>query len=163
MSRPPVKRQRERRDRPQKREREPTRAVRAQIHYLKPDPDRPHRVQVFLAANPAHMRTVMRFKDGIREQDRRVAGLVRHYFSRVTGRLVVRPGLIIAHMYLNTTDLRRNGAEIMSHECTHAGMAWVRLRRANLKRMEGEEVLAYAVGCMTRQLNHIGYVAGVYR
>jgi hypothetical protein len=163
MSRRPVRRQRERRAKPEKRDRAPNRAPRAQIHYIKPDPDLPHRVRLFLAANPAHMRVTMLFKDGIRERDRRVAGLVRHYFSKVTGRYLVRPGLIIAHMYLNARDLRNNPAEIISHECTHAGMAWARLRRANLRQMVGEEVLAYAVGRMTRQINRICHASGVFR
>lgn len=162
MSGRPVKRQRERRDKPQKREREPTRATRARIHYIKPDPDMPFRVQLFLSPNRRDMRTTMLFKDGIRETDRRTAGLVRHYFSKASGRYGVRPGQIIARMYLNAQDLRNNPAEIISHECTHAGMAWARLRGANLRDMPGEEVLAYAVGRMTRQVNRICYMAKVW-
>lgn len=163
MSRRPVKRPRERRDKPEKRQRLPMRAARAVVHYVKPDPDMPHVVQLFLSPTPQHMRTTVYHKEGDWAACPRTAGMVRHYTSKVTGRYVVRPGQIIARMFLNVADLRRNGMEIISHECTHAGMAWARLRRANLRRMVGEEVLCYAAGRMTRQVVNIGHMVGVWR
>lgn len=162
MSRRPVKRQRERRDKPEKRQRVPVRP-RATVHYVKPDPDMPHVVQLFLSPTRSHMRATVYQKEGDWAACQHTAGMVRHYFSKATGRYVVRPGQIIARMFLNAVDLRRNGAEIVSHECTHAGMAWSRLRRVNLRRMVGEEVLCYAVGRMTRQVNRIGHMAGIWR
>lgn len=143
-------------------DRVPTRACRGQIHYIKPDPDMPHRVQVLISPTRLHMRAAIRFKDGF-DTCRRTSGMVRHYKSFVDGRCVVRPGLIIARMFLNADDLRVDPAEIVSHECTHAGMAWVRLRRADLSDMVGEEVLAYAVGRMTKQVNRIGFMMGAWK
>lgn len=163
MSRRPVKQERERRAKPQKRQRLPLRDARATIHYLKPDPAMPHVVQLFLCPTPQHMRATVFQKENDWAACPRTAGMVRHYHSLATGRYVVRPGLIIARMFLNAVDLRRNGMEIISHECTHAGMAWARLRRANLRRMVGEEVLCYAVGRMARQVNNIGQMTGVWR
>jgi hypothetical protein len=90
-------------------------------------------------------------------------GLVRHWTSKIGARHIVRPGMIIARMYLNVPDLRAKPGEIVSHECTHAGMAWARLRKANLRVMPGEEVLCYAVGRMVAQVNSIGYAMGVWQ
>jgi len=151
-----MKRQRERRARPEKRQRLALRDARATIHYVHPDPDMPHVVQLFMSPTRQHMRATIYQKEGDWAACPRTAGMVRHYNSKVTGRHVVRPGLIIARMFLNAVDLRRNGMEIISHECGHAGMAWARLRSANLRHMEGEEVMCYAVGRMARQVNWIG-------
>lgn len=142
-------------------ERLPIRACRASIHYIKPDPAMPHVVQVFLSPTRAHMRMTVKFKTSS-DCCARTMGMVRHYFSKATGRFVVRPGHVIAHMFLNFADLRAKPAEIVSHECTHAGMAWARLRKANLKQMEGEEVLCHAVGRMTNEVNRIGFMMGVW-
>jgi hypothetical protein len=70
---------------------------------------------------------------------------------------------MIARMYLNAADLRQQPGEIISHECTHAGMAWARLRQANLRVMPGEEVLCHAVGRMTAQVNEIGHRIGIWK
>jgi hypothetical protein len=162
VSRPPVKRQRERRAKPEKRQRLPLRDARATVHYLHPEPGMPHVVQLFLSPTQQHMHATVFQKDGEWSACPRTAGMVRHYTSKVTGRYVVRPGHIIARMFLNAVDLRRNGMEIISHECTHAGMAWARLRRANLRQMPGEEVLCYATGRMARQVNRIGQIHRIW-
>lgn len=133
----------------------PIRAPRFRVHYVKPDPDRPHRVQVLVSACARHMHATIEALEGDAPTNPHVAGMVRHYTSKVTGRFVVRPGLIIARMFLNARDLRANPAEIISHECVHAGMAWARLQSADLSKMDGEEVMAYATGRMTRQVNYI--------
>lgn len=140
----------------------PSRMPRMRIQYVKPDPNKPHRVQVLISPTPAHMHeTIVRLEGGPPVEPR-VAGMVRHYTSKITGRFVVRPGHMIARMFLNVRDLRHNGAEIMSHECGHAAMAWARLRNANLKRMVGEEVMCYALGRMMQQVNHISYVMRIF-
>ncbi len=90
-------------------------------------------------------------------------GLVQHWLSRVDGRYVVRPQLMVARMYLNMDDLRKQPGEIIAHECTHAGMAWARLQKANLDHMPGEEVLCYAVGKMVEQVNRIGHAIGIWK
>jgi hypothetical protein len=89
-------------------------------------------------------------------------GLVQRYSSRVTGRPVVRPGLVFARMYLNAKDLRERPSEIIAHECAHAGMAWAELRKADLSKMPGEEVMCYAVGVLTAQVNSIAHRTGVW-
>lgn len=109
------------------------------------------------------MHRMIGMKTGAQERDQLCMGLVQHYFSRATGRYVVRPGQLIAQMFLNATDLRTHPGEIIAHECTHAGMAWARLRKANLARMPGEEVLCYAVGRMVPQVNRICYTMGIFR
>ena len=161
MSRRPVRRQRERRAKPEKQQRLPARP-RAKVHYLKPDPNMPHVVQLFLSPTRQHMRATVWMKEQDWAACPLTAGMVRHYMSKVDGRYVVRPGHIIARMFLNAVDLRRNGMEIISHECTHAGMAWARLRRENLRRMVGEEVLCYAVGRMARQVNNISQMCRIW-
>lgn len=70
--------------------------------------------------------------------------------------------MIVARVYLNKRDLRCSPGEIISHECTHAGMGYARLERANLKYMRGEEVLAHAVGRMVAQLNRVCYAEKVW-
>lgn len=107
----------------------------------------------------------MRRVDGARgdDLDTRCMGLVRSWQSVVDGRNVYRPRGVIARMHLNVRDLRAKPSEIVSHECTHAGMAWVRLRRADLSVMPGEEVLCHAVGQLVRQVNSACYAHGVWR
>lgn len=163
MSRRPVKRQATRRAKPKKVEHLPVRAARASVHYLRPDPDMPHVVQIYLSPDRRHMRTAVWMKEADWAACPRTAGMVRHYTSKADRRHVVRPGHIIARMFLNTADLRRHGMEIISHECAHAGMAWARLRRANLGRMAGEEVMCYATGRMAEQVNRVAQAAGVWR
>jgi hypothetical protein len=109
------------------------------------------------------MRATFYMKEGDWAICHRTMGAVRSYSSKTNGRNVVRPGHVIASMYLNVADMHRNGGEIISHECTHAGMAWARLRNANLARMVGEEVLCYAVGRMTKQVIRIGHMTGAWQ
>lgn len=89
--------------------------------------------------------------------ERECMGLVRSWHGSIDGISRIRPGGVVARMYLNRVDLQAKPGEIISHECTHAGMAWVRLQRVSLSRMEGEEVLCYAVGKMVAQVNRIGH------
>lgn len=147
--------------RPVKVNRDPVHA-RVSIHYLKPDPDSPLRVQVFLSPNRKHMRTCVIEYTGPDGFSEHTAGLVRSYHSKFNGNPVVRPGQIIAKMFLNAEDLREHGIEILSHECGHAAMAFARIRESNLADMEGEEVMCYALGRMANQLNLICHARGVW-
>lgn len=140
----------------------PTRAAWARRWLIQPEPGKPFSVELFISPTRKHMHRIIGMKTGNAERDRRCMGLVQHYFSRVTGRYVVRPGQRIAQMFLNAADLRCQPGEIISHECTHAGMAWARLRKANLASMPGEEVLCYAVGRMVPQVNRICYSMGIF-
>lgn len=136
----------------------------ARIFRIRPDQSKPHVVEVRIARTRRHMHAeVMRIEGTTAAEAPNCMGMVRHYFSRADGRFTVRPGLVIARMYLNIADLRAHPGEIVSHECTHAGMAWARLRNANLKDMPGEEVLCHAVGRMVVQLNTIGYRIGIWK
>lgn len=58
----------------------------------------------------------------------------------------------IAVMFLNVADLHKNPSEIIAHECTHAAMRHATNRKVDLSVMEGEEVLCYAVGHLTREI-----------
>ena len=89
-------------------------------------------------------------------------GLVRSWHNKIDKRPVIRPGMLVARVYLNVADLREKPSEIVAHEATHAGMAWARMRRANLHRMVGEEVLCHATGRMVAQLNRALYAAKVW-
>lgn len=121
-------------------------------------------VEVHISRTQRHMRgEIIRFspsgeKDGFVD----TAGLVRTYYDMITGRQVVRPGGVIARMFLNAQDLRARPSEIVSHECTHAGMAWARHKKANIGVMPGEEVLCYAVGLLVKQVNRVCYAHGVW-
>jgi hypothetical protein len=97
------------------------------------------------------------------EQPREVAGLVRTWYGKHTRRPgVVRPGQLVARMYLNRVDLRKRPGEIVSHECGHAAMGWARFRQANLHLMDGEEVMCHALGQLVKQVNRICYAEGVW-
>lgn len=151
-----MKRPRERRDKAEKRQRIPLRASRARVHYIKPDPDLPYRVKVYMSPTRVQMRTTIGYVEGSWKACPRTMGMVCSSSGRAGGRQVV------ARMFLNVVDLHRKGMEIISHECTHAGMAWVRLRRANLGHIPGEEVLCYAVGRMAQQVNRIGQMHRIW-
>lgn len=101
--------------------------------------------------------------EGGEYHDRRAAGLVKSYTLRNTGKPCVRPGKVIARMFLNRRDLAKAPCEILAHECGHAAMAWARFQKANLKIMDGEEVMCYALGRMFQKLANIldtrGYFA----
>lgn len=132
------------------------RASRAQVHYIKPDPDLGYRVKVYVSPTRLQMRTTIRYIEGSWKACARTMGMVCSTSGKAGGRQIV------ARMFLNVADLRRQGTEIISHECTHAGMAWVRLRGANLQHMPGEEVLCYAVGRMTKQVIRIGHMQRIW-
>lgn len=145
----------------EKRQRLPTRASRAQIHYLRPDPDKPHRVKVYISPTRLHMRTTVRFVEG-KDHGLGCMGQVWSWGVGRTERPRCKPGTIVARMYLNAVDLRAMPTEITTHECGHAAMAWARLRRANLSKMPGEEVMCYALGHMNRQLCNLLYRIRVF-
>lgn len=73
------------------------------------------------------------------------SGLAHYSKSgRLTGRF--------ACIWLNVPDLQSGASEIISHEATHAAMRHAVNRSADLSKMEGEEVLCYAVGVLTRAI-----------
>lgn len=135
-----------------------------------PDPALPHfYVLVRVAHNRAHMHRVIRWAaphcDEVRRGRMECLGMVFSRGRRGSGVSInrgYRSG-IVAHMFLNRQDLARQPTTILSHEATHAGMAWARMRRANLAHMPGEEVLCYAVGELVRQLGSAGHVLGWFR
>lgn len=129
-----------------------------------PDPSLPFVVEVRVARTRRRMRDATDFHEGAKhaEVDREVMGLVRHYYSRIKWRHVIRPRGMVARMYLNVKDLQAKPSEIVAHECGHAAMAWARIRRANLSVMPGEEVMCYALGQLVRQCNHHLYAMGVF-
>lgn len=139
-----------------------SRASRARIAYIKPDPSKPHVVKVFISPTRLHMRATVRFIEG-EDHGYRCMGQVWSWLKGPRERPFLKGGRVLARMYLNADDMRAKPADIVSHECTHAGMAWVRNRKANLSKMVGEEVLCYAVGRMTEQVNRIGYTMGVWK
>lgn len=145
----------------EKRLRVPVRASRAQVHYLHPDPDKPHRVKVYISPTRLHMRATVRFVEG-RDHGLLCMGQVWSWEKGPRKRAHLIRGAIVGRMYLNTDDLRRNATEIPSHECTHAAMAWARLQRANLSQMPGEEVMCYAQGRMMRQLTNLLYAVKIF-
>jgi len=145
----------------------PNRALPARVFRVHPDPDAPFVVEVRIARDPRRMRNEMRRVDGVKVLGQDgigpdCSGLVRSWHDKRSGVSVARPGRLVARMYLNTRDLRKRPSEIVAHECTHAGMAWARLRRANLHVMPGEEVLCYAVGRLVKQVNRICFAHGVW-
>lgn len=131
---------------------------------VKPDQSKRFIVEVRIARTRRLMRHEMaRF--GCNDVDAKTQGLVRSYYSSVTRhqRPVAVRSWVIARMFLNRKDLTKRPSEIVAHECTHAGMAWARHRRANLAVMPGEEVLCYAVGELVKQVNRICYAAKVWK
>lgn len=141
----------------------PERAYPARRHVVMPDPPTPLFVEVRIARNRRHMREDIRRMEGAAARpEPELMGMVRSYHDRITGRPRIRPRGVVARMYLNRADLRKRPSEIVSHECTHAGMAWARLKGARLSRMAGEEVLCYAVGKMVAQVNTICYAERVW-
>lgn len=131
-----------------------------------PDPSRPFVVLVLLARDRRRMREAISWHEGSAFADsveRECMGLVRHYYaSRQNWRPVIRPGGVVARIFLNARDLQDRPSEIVSHECGHAAMAWARLQRADLRRMAGEEVMCYALGRLVAQVNRICFAHGVW-
>jgi hypothetical protein len=139
----------------------PTRSLPARRVRVHPDPRRPFVVEVRIARNRRHMHEEIRRLDR-QDEDPRTQGMVRCWYSTLRWRPLIRPRGVIARMYLNVADLRRRPSEIVSHEATHAGLAWGRLQRANLDRMAGEEIVCHAVGQLMRQINHHCFALGVW-
>ena len=135
----------------------------AHVFRVYPEPGRPFVVEVRIARDGRRMREEMKRLDGQHaDLDPRVEGLVRTWTSKITGRPVVRPGGVIARMYLNVKALQRRPSELVSHECVHAAMGWARLQRADLSRMAGEEVMAYAAGRLVAQVNRVCFSMQVW-
>jgi len=137
----------------------------ARLFRVKPDPALPFVVEVRIASSRKRMHDEVGRCDGaaaIRDIESDCMGMVRSYYSRIGGRPVIRPGGLVARMFLNRQDLRRKPGEIVGHECGHAAMAWARLQRANLNHMPGEEVMCYALGRLVAQVNRVCYAAGVF-
>lgn len=160
------------RQKPQKRERRKVdryavhrdRTQPGRVFRLRPDPGMPHIVELRLARDRRRMFQSMIFHDGAGGSDPEVMGLVRSWWGRRTRRAGISiRRLLVARIYLNRRDLREHsGMEIITHECTHAGLAWARFRRANLGRMAGEEVACYASGRLARQVNNACQAMGVW-
>ncbi len=155
----PARRQRQRVDRLAP----PNKSMPGRKFRVYPEPGRPHVVEVHVARNSRHMREDIRRLYDPKWSCTRTEGMLASWRSKIDRRPVIRPGQVVARMFLNVQALRRRPGEIVSHECTHAGMAWARLRRANLRFMEGEEVLCYAVGRMVEQVNRCLYTMGAFR
>jgi hypothetical protein len=134
----------------------PNRSLPASVVRVYPDPRKPFIVEVRIARTRRHMREEMRRKDNAMgsDLDPRTQGMVRSWHHYRSGLARIRPGGLIARMYLNVSDLRARPSEIVSHEAAHAALAWGRIQRANLRHMDGEEVVCHAVGQLVRQINH---------
>lgn len=136
------------------------------VHRVHPDPSLPFIVEVRLARDRRRMRDLMNFHDGEKAAascERECMGLVRTWHQPRTRRAgIVRRRGLVARMYLNVRDLQARPSEIVAHECAHAGMGWARFQRANLNYMTGEEVLAYAVGNLVRQVNRVCFAEKVW-
>lgn len=140
----------------------------ARVFRVRPEPALPwFHVEVRISKSRRAMRGEMSYCDGqefAMTVERECMGLVRTWWSPRTRRAgITRKHGLVARIYLNTPDLRSKPSEIVSHECTHAGMAWARFRRANLHNMPGEEVLAYAVGRLVQQVNRVCFAHGVWK
>lgn len=118
---------------------------------LEPEPGRPFRVELRVARTRHLMRTEMLRLHGT-AVEAECRGAVNHFVHKFGHKHRVIPRQRVAVMHLNAKDIQEDGANIIAHECTHAGLAYARNRRANLDHMPGEEVAAYAVGYMMRQV-----------
>lgn len=126
------------------------------------DPHKPGVIEVRIARTPREMhQDILAWTHEIPDPD--VAGQLTSYHSKKIGRgrPRMRSNFVVGRMFLNAHDLRDRPNETISHECTHAGMAWARLRRANLDRMVGEEVLCHAVGRLVKQVVRVVRAAQV--
>lgn len=81
---------------------------------------------------------------------------ISHYGrnGRLTGRFAL--------MWLNSEDVRRRPAEIVSHECVHAAMRLIINKRVDLSQMAGEEALCYVAGSLTQQISDKLHKLGVF-
>lgn len=126
-----------------------------------PDPTSPLIVEVRIARSSRHMKGEMKRLDGY-DAEAGLAGLCRTWHYKITGRPAIRPRGVVARIFLNKQDLAKRPSELVAHECAHAAMGWARLRRADLSRMHGEEVMAYALGRLTAQVNRACYAARAF-
>ncbi|MES2320190.1 MAG: hypothetical protein V4631_22155 [Pseudomonadota bacterium] len=114
---------------------------------------RPFKLELRIARTAHLMRTeVMRLHGPGKDMGPECRGAVLHYQHRFGHKHRVVRGQVVCAMYLNAKDIQDDGANIIAHECTHAGLAYARNRRADLDHMPGEEVAAYAVGRLTREV-----------
>ena len=136
----------------------------ARVWRLKPDPALPYVVELRVSRNNRCMQQEqIRFGDN--KPDPRAAGSCYFWFSTTTRdeRPKLRAGLIVARILLNVHQLRDQPSELPAHECTHAGIAWARYRRADVfETGGGEEVLAYAVGRLVVQANRVLYAMNAF-
>lgn len=117
------------------------------------EPGRPFKMELRIARTAHLMRTeVMRLHGPGKDMGPECRGAVLHYVHRFGHKHRVVRNQVVCVMYLNAKDIQDDGANIIAHECTHAGLAYARNRRANLDHMPGEEVAAYAVGRLTREV-----------
>ena len=133
----------------------------ARKHRISPDPSRLYVVELHIAKDRRHMRSLAHMAHDPLEPE--CMGLVRHYLTKTNRRRVCIAGGVVARMYLNRKDLRARPGDIVAHECTHAGMAWAKFRGEGLRNMRSEEVLCYATGRMVAQVNRICYAEGVWK
>lgn len=91
------------------------------------------------------------------------SGACRSWSLKRNGDGCSRPALgarIVARVYLCKETL---STEIFTHELGHAAMAYARLRRADLGKMPGEEVMCYALGHMCSELGDLFHRIGAWR
>lgn len=122
-----------------------------------------HHVEVLIARTRREMRALCALKEGhLLERD--VWGCCRSWKRRTPQmrHSVDRPGRMVARIYMNRRDILAHPSEHPAHEVLHAAMAWARFRCADLAHMDGEEVLAYALGRMVRQMNRVLFAYGVF-
>ena len=131
----------------------------ARLIRVKPDPDKRYVVEVHITRTRRKMRDQTRRWHNDQGPDTRGA-VLSNYKSR-SGRPVLREGRVVAFMFLNQRDLRDAPGLLVSHESAHAGMAWARFRRADLRKMPGEEVMAHATGELTQQITNRLWGMGV--
>lgn len=137
------------------------------IYRLKPDPSfKLVNVEVRLFRSQIEMNMGRYAYEGrtANFSDHRTLGFCCDYY-RKTGqrqpRLIWRH--VVARVYMNVKDIRREPVDLPIHELGHAALAYARYRRADLKTIEGEEVACYALGRMAAQLNEILRANGAFQ
>jgi hypothetical protein len=138
---------------------------------VRPDESRQFVVEVRISKDRRAMRNEMNFHEGqafAMTVERECMGLVKSWWSPRTRRAgILQRGGTVARMFLNVKDLRAKPSTIVPHECTHAAMAWARFCGVGIGRaqrcMPSEEVIAYAVGDLVRQVSRVCYAHGVWK
>lgn len=92
-----------------------------------------------------------------------VEGRCQSWHNKIGGAGLLRPGLVVARIYLNAKSCRERCVEIMAHEAMHAAMAYARWLKIDLSTMEGEEIMVHAAGRLVFQTNNKLVAAGVWR